>query len=186
LFGNKIKVSYDIQFVYVINGSDPLAEARRVRASDDAPPTDVDDEKRKALVADLLLLHPSLRMEPHYRHGFSYGCWVGSREGDCPYPDIEIGVRQAFVPVSYANDPHLLELVDAICAVFARHGYFAYDPQTDALWSMPDAMRRFECTRDAVVQKIGDLGETVVPRAKPEPRRHWWRFWQVRRSRGST
>lgn len=174
-------MSYDITFVYAAPGTDALAEVRRRSQledpeSDEPAPSEADHVRRRALVADLLALHPTLRMVPNPKLGFERGCSIGGDDG-CPFPDIHLGVWEADVCVPYSNHPSVLHSLDALCAVFARHGYIAYDPQTDDLFSVEEAIRQFGGTQAAVREALTARGEKIIYPASEAPKRPWWRFW---------
>jgi hypothetical protein len=71
------------------------------------------------------------------------------------------------VSFSYSADPKVAfaEALRAV-AIFERHGYTAYDPQTDSLVSAKEGVAlgqaSFAATRDAVVRQMQERGETVL------------------------
>lgn len=170
-------MSYDVGFVYVNDCSGVLSEARRRWSEPEPVPNDADDRRRQALVDDILSLHPSLKMEPHHKSGFSHGCWIGGRDSDCPFPYVEFAVQSALVSVSYSADPEALRSIDALSHVFSRHGYVGYDPQTDSLWSSESAIERFGGTRSTVSQMLSGIGETAIQPELDHPKQPWWKFW---------
>ena len=111
-------------------------------------------------------MHPSLRVEP-FDAGFSHGCSLGTDDRDCPVPYIDVGIGSGMVSFSYSADPKVAfaEALRAI-AIFERHGYTAYDPQTDSLISAKagaaHGQASFVATRDAVVRQMQERGETVL------------------------
>ncbi|HNH83173.1 MAG TPA: hypothetical protein PL157_12445 [Acidobacteriota bacterium] len=127
-----------------------------------------EDKLRQALVQDLLQLHPSLQMEPNPR-GFRYGCVIESTDFDYSIPDIEIGLGRGFVTFSYSAPASIFQTVSQIVAVFEKHSYFAWDPQTDSR-VLPDGVlaqsrERFEQTRGQMIDFLHDLEEEILTMA---------------------
>jgi hypothetical protein len=154
---------------------DPVQEARELLAKDEeerAEPSEEEDRKRSALAADLVALHPSLRVEPS-DNGFSYGCSFETDDPECPVPYIYVRIGTGSVSFSYSADPKVAfrEAFRAI-AVFERHGYAAYDPQTESMLSSSQSAEpgesSFRATRDAVVQQMRDRGEIVLGYPAPK------------------
>ena len=175
-------MSYDILFVRPSGGADVLAEVRTLADSEfdeetESEPSEDADRRRKTLVNELLALHPSLTMESD---DFSTGCWVGSDADECPLPSIEVGVDSGMVSLPYStNTEEGFSAIEPIVTVFARHGYAAYDPQTDSLIDlryMEAAKTQHAETAEAVVSQLQSHGESVIsPRPLGKP---WWAFWR--------
>src|SRR5262245_20757956 len=165
-------MSYDIVMLRLAGTGEALkrtrerleALARRVERGE-GPETNAEEDGRRArLTADLVALHPSLRIDPD-NSGFSYGCVVCSEDPDCAVPDIFIGIELATVSFSYSADhSRIFPELQRVIAVFERHGYVAYDGQTDRLLSSsaePSASS-FLATRSAVIGSMEARGETVI------------------------
>jgi len=165
-------MSYDIEILRLSGTGDPLKEAREVREALTTryeqglgpKPNAEEDDRRAKLTADLVALHPSLRIDPFDR-GLSYGCVVYSEDPDCAVPDIFVGIEDATVSFSYSADhSRIFPELRRVIAVFEQHGYVAYDPQTDRLLSSsaePSASS-FLATRSAVIASMEARGETVI------------------------
>src|SRR5262247_713214 len=88
----------------VVSASDdPLKQAREVSQAltTRLAPSAEEDDRRTKLVADIVALHPSLRIDP-FKLGLSYGCVVYSEDPDCAVPDIFVGIEDATVSFSYS------------------------------------------------------------------------------------
>jgi hypothetical protein len=177
-------VSYDIEMMRLSQPGDLLAQAHRVRKEEirrdeegvDAVPSPEKDESRAKLVADLIALHPSLYSEPH-QDGPSYGCEILTDDHECCVPYIVIRIDDALVSFSYAADFELvLPELKRVIGVFERHGYTAYDPQTDSIVTSGSTFREnaasFAATRDSVVRQLQARGEIVL--GYPTPRKRFW------------
>ena len=165
-------MSYDIDMLRLSGTGEPLKQAReliealtrRDERGEGSTPSAEEDSRRAKLTADLVALHPSLRMDPD-NGGFSYGCVVYCEDPDCAVPDIFIGIEQATVSFSYSADhSRIFPELQRVIAVFERHGYVTYDCQTDRLLSSsaePSASS-FLATRSAVIASMEARGETVI------------------------
>ncbi|MBI4750690.1 MAG: hypothetical protein HY774_19565 [Acidobacteria bacterium] len=167
-------MSYDIEFFRFDPDKETIQDVieRRneailqLRDIDSLPrPSAKEDKLRQALVQDLLQLHPSLQMEPNPR-GFRYGCVIESTDFDSSIPDIEIGVGQGLLTFSYSAPASIFQTVSQIIAVFEKHRYFAWDPQTDSR-VLPDGVLAqsrdmFEQTRGRVIDFLHDLEEEIL------------------------
>jgi hypothetical protein len=153
---------------------DPLMQvhrARDARISQDergqeqtSSPEEV--ERRAKLAADLVALHESLYVAPFDR-GWSHGCVVDTDDPDCRIPYIEIDIDGGFVTFPYSADfEALLPGLKRVIEVFERHGYTAYDRQTDTIVtssvSFQESGDSFAAIRDAAVGQMRARGETVV------------------------
>lgn len=178
------RLSYDIEMMRLSGPGDPLAQARRareeaIRRENEGIEVVSDprkDEDRAKLAADLVALHPSLYSEIFPR-GASYACAILTDDRECPIPDIDIGIDVAFVTFSYSADFHrVAPELRRIIAVFERHGYTAYDRQTDSIVtsssSFGDSEDSFTATRNSVVSQMQVRGETVF--GYPTLRRPFW------------
>jgi len=165
-------ISYDIDMPRLSGMGDPRAQAREARQAltarierGEGPRSSAEEDHRRAkLAADLVALHPSLRIDP-YDQGMSDGCAIYSEDPDCAVPGIFIEIECATVSFSYSSDHRrIFPELRRVIAVFERHGYVAYDPQTDRLLSSsaePSASS-FVATRSAVVASMEARGETVI------------------------
>jgi len=174
-------MSYDIDMLRLSGTGEPLKQAReliealtrRDERGEGSTPSAEEDSRRAKLTADLVALHPSLRMDPD-NGGFSYGCVVYCEDPDCAVPDIFIGIEQATVSFSYSADhSRIFPELQRVIAVFERHGYVTYDCQTDRLLSSsaePSASS-FLATRSAVIGSMEARGETVIGWSPPNSRR---------------
>lgn len=171
-------MSYDIEMLRLPETGDRLAQARAAHKAEQIPPSPDEDEKRARLVADLIALEPSLYSAP-YDKGASYGCVVTTDDSACHLPYIEIGIGRALVQLSFSADADVaFPELERVIEVFERHGYVAYDPQTDSLLvSSPGFIQSrssFASTRDGVVAQMQDRGETVV--GIPHQRGAFWKI----------
>jgi hypothetical protein len=174
-------VSYDIDMLRLSGTGDLLVQARALteelflkeERGERPTPSAEDDLRRTALAADLVALHPSLRMEPSPQ-GFSHGCAIDTDDPDCEIPAIEIGIDTALVSFSYSADAdRIFAALQPIIAVFARHGYVAYDPQSDSLLpahATPSAAS-FLRTRSQVFQQLEAQADFLIGGATNNPLR---------------
>jgi len=123
-------MSYDIQMLRLSETGDRLKQAREVlqalaareKRGERPRPSAEEDDRRTKLAADLMALHPSLRMDPD-KPGFSYGCAIISEDGSCFVPDIFIGIEDATVNFPYSADhSRVFPELQRVIAVFERHG----------------------------------------------------------------
>jgi len=167
-------LSYDIDFLRLSGTGDLAEEAKKIREANamleengEGPKPDRgEDERRHALITDLLTLSPSLRMEP-YDKGFSYGCVVTADGSGCHIPDIYIGIGSGFITFPYSADfDNIFPEVRRVVAVFAKHGYVAYDPQTETLLTSPEdfgqSASAAQSTRDTLLRTLQERGEIVI------------------------
>lgn len=169
-------MSYDIYILRLSGTDDPLKQAREVSQAltTRLEPSAEEDDRRTKLVADIVALHPSLRIDP-FKQGLSYGCVVYSEDPDCAVPDIFVGIEDATVSFSYSADhSRIFPELQRVIAVFELHGYVAYDPQTDRLLSssMEPSASSFLATRSAVIGSMEARGETVIGWSPMAPNSH--------------
>jgi hypothetical protein len=166
-------MSYDIEFLRFDPDKKTIEDVLRRRdeiidlqKDDDNlfPPSDHEDQHRLALVNNLRQLHSSLKMVPGVR-GFSQGCWIESTDSNFWFPYLDIGIGRGFMSFSYSAPASIFQTVFQIIAVFEKHGYFAWDPQTDSRVSSTDVLTqsrdRFEQTRGRVIDWIQSQGEEL-------------------------
>lgn len=177
-------LSYDIEMLQLSGAGDLLArvhaarnaEIQREEAGEDPVTSAEKNERRAELTADLVALHPSLYSEPFDR-GPSYGCFIRTDDPDCCIPDIDVGIDSAIVYFSYSADfERVLPELKRIIGVFERHGYTAYDRQTDNVVTSSSTFGQsassFAETRDSVVREMQARGETVI--GYPTRRKPFW------------
>ena len=176
-------MSYDIIFVRVGSAPDRLARARELAESEfdeetESPPSTEATARRRALIDDLLKLHPSLRYFPD--HDEAHGGYVDVDEVEGPIPPIHLGIDSGMVAVPNEAGATALQSILPVIDVFARHGYVAYDEQTDSLIDhaedLTSALARFTGASVGVVNELRPRGETAIEPTRPQ-RRPWWRFW---------
>lgn len=177
-------MSYNIDFLRIPGIKDPLEEVEEVleergeqeERSEEPTPSEAEDQRRQKLVDDLLALSPALRMEP-YDGGFSYGCVITTDDESCPIPEIYIDIDSAFTSFSYSADFELMfDGIGKLLPVFYRHGYVAYDPQSETILEPDDDLtastNTATATREAVADMLEQRGEIVLgldrPRKKPD------------------
>lgn len=168
-------MSYEITFVRVGSASDPLATARVLSESEfnDATatkPSKEADERRRRLVEDLLKLDPALRYFPDGEGGT--GGYIDVDAVDGPFPPIHLEVDAGMVTVTSSSfRGTAVQSILPIARVFARHGYVAYDPQTDSLLEIPpEESSVHDRFRKSSAGAVDDKQESM--KSKP-----WWRFW---------
>jgi hypothetical protein len=177
-------LSYDIEMLRLSGPDDLLTQAHRARDAAiqrdqrglEQTSSREEEEGRAKLAADLVALHPSLYTAP-FDKGMSHGCVVTTDGSDCGIPYIEIGVDSAIVTFPYSADfESLLPGLKRVIEVFERHGYTAYDRQTDTIVSSSASFQEsglsFAATRDEAVEQMLARGETVV--GLPTRRRPSW------------
>lgn len=174
-------MSYDIDLLRLSGTGDRLAQARALTKAlfdkeergERPMPSAEEDLRRTALAADLVALHPSLRMEPS-PNGFSDGCVIDSDDPDCDIPAIEIGIDKALITFSYAADaPRIFAALQPVIAVFERHGYVAYDPQSDSLLSgqVTPSAASFLRTKSQIFQQLEAQADFLIGGATKHPLR---------------
>lgn len=173
-------MSYDIEMLRLSGPGELLTQALEKRSAEilrkDPTPSAGEDERRAKLAADLIALHPSLYGEP-FDKGPSYGCIVDTKDPECCMPCIEIGIDSAIVNFSYSADFKLvLPELRRVIEVFERHGYTAYDRQTDSILSSSSnfhqAATSFAAKAETVVEQMQARGETVI--GSPSRRKSFW------------
>src|SRR5215813_5756903 len=101
-------MSYDIEMLRLSGVGNILEQAREARQSlmarvergEEGPrPSPEEDDRRAKLAADLVALHPSLRIDP-FDQG---GCAIYSEDPDCAVPNIFIEIEVASVSFSYSS-----------------------------------------------------------------------------------
>lgn len=167
-------MSYDIELLRFDPDTETIEDVLRRRdeildqqKDDDNlfPPSTQEDQYRLALVQDLLQLHPSLKMVPGVQ-GFSQGCWIECTDSNFWFPYLDISIGRGLISFSYSASTSIFQTVSQIIAVFEKHSYFAWDPQTDSR-VLPDgflAQSRdmFEQTRSRVIDFLHDLEEEIL------------------------
>lgn len=144
-----------------------MREAQRLLAEEAEPqPSEEEDRRRAALAVELVTLHPSLRVQP-FDDGFSYGCVLETGDPACPIPYVDVGLGRGTVSFSYSSDPKAaFREAFRVIAIFERHGYTAYDPQTQSVLSSSGSAQlgesSFLATRDTVMRQMRERGETVL------------------------
>lgn len=164
-------MSYDLYLLRKdVAGDDPAAAYERLEElaeGDPRPPTPAEEEQLRQLAADLRAASPGLDLsEPEQGFLLQLGY-----ESERPVV-IDIGADEITMSWSYGADeagPALAE-VEVYLRVFERHGYVAYDPQLERLFSPEhdagDAAEIHRDVREQVFEKYGG------PSAPPRP---WWK-----------
>lgn len=167
-------MSYDIEFFRFDPDTETLEDVlhRRDEILDQQkdtdnlfPPGPQEDQHRLTLVHDLLQLHSSLKMVPGVQ-GFSQGCWIECTDSNFGFPYLDIGIGRGLISFSYSASTSIFQTVSQIIAVFEKHRYFAWDPQTDSR-VLPDGVLAqsqdmFEQTRGRVIDFLHDLEEEIL------------------------
>lgn len=167
-------MSYDIHMLRLSTTGDVLQRARSLfrEREKEAEPAPENYDWRKGLAADLVALHPSLRMEP-FDKGFPYGCVIDTDDPSCHVPYIEIGIDGGLVNFPYsANVDAVFTELQRVIAVFERHGCVAYDPQGDCVLTSaaPADPSSFQATKNSVLEQLSQHGEHVIGFSSPQPR----------------
>lgn len=166
-------MSYDLYLLRRdVVGDDPAAAFERLEglAEADPPfPTPEEERQLRQLAADLQAASPGLDLsEPEQGFLLQLGY-----EAERPVV-IDIGTGEITMSWSYGADdagPALAEVARYL-PVFERHGYVAYDPQLERVYSPErDAADSAEIHRDVREQVF----EKYSPAA--EQRRPWWKIW---------
>jgi hypothetical protein len=166
-------VSYDLYLLPKdVAGDDPAAAYERLEElaeSDPPPPTPEEQARLRLLAAELQAASPGLDVsEPELGFLLQLGY-----EAERPVM-IDIGPREITMSWSYGSDdagPALAEVARYL-PVFERHGYVAYDPQLERVFSPErDAADAAEIHRDVREQVFEKYGPP------PEERRRWWKIW---------
>jgi hypothetical protein len=163
-------VSYDLYLLRKdVAGEDPAAAYERLEElaeGDPRLPTPAEEEQLRRLAADLRAASPGLDLsEPEQGFLLQLGY-----ESERPVV-IDIGADEITMSWSFGADeagPALGE-VEVYLPVFERHGYVAYDPQLERLFSPErDAGDAAEVHRDVREQVF----EKYSGRSAPGP---WWK-----------
>jgi hypothetical protein len=164
-------VSYDLYLLRKnVVGDDPGAAYERLEELAEGPsrpPTPAEEEQLRRLAADLRAASPGLDLsEPDQGFLLQLGY-----ETERPVV-IDIGADEITMSWSFGADeagPALAE-VKVYLPVFDRHGYVAYDPQLERLFSPErdsgDAAEVHRDVRERVLDKYGE------PSPPPRP---WWK-----------
>jgi hypothetical protein len=164
-------VSYDLYLLRKdVAGDDPAAAYERLEElaeRDPRLPTPAEEAHLRQLAADLRAASPGLDMsEPE--QGFLLQLGYDSERPVV----IDIGADEITMSWSYGADdasPALAE-VELYLPVFERHGYVAYDPQLERVFSLNrdagDAAEIHRDVREKVFERYGG------PSA---PTRPWWK-----------
>lgn len=165
-------MSYDLYLLRKdVAGDDPAAAYERLgelEESDPSRPTPAEEEHLRQLAADLQAASPGLDLS-EAEQGFLLQLGY---EAERPVV-IDIGAQAITMSWSYGADdagPALAE-VELYLPVFERHGYVAYDPQLERVFSTEDAADAAEIHRDVREQVFAKYG------SPQEPHRPWWKIW---------
>jgi hypothetical protein len=164
----RVPLSYDLYLLpKQVAGDDPAAAYERLEENDPRPPTHAEEEHLRRLAADLQAASPGLDLtEPEQGFLLQLGY-----ETERPVV-IDISADEITMSWSYGADdsgPALAE-VKVYLPVFDRHGYVAYDPQLERVFSPErdagDAAEIHRDVRDQVFEQYG---------TPPAPRPPWWK-----------
>lgn len=161
-------MSYDLYLLRTETiGDDPVAAYERLEDRDDRAPEPDDEERLRALAADLRAASPGLDLsEPEV----GFGLQLGYDAERAVVIDIW-GVDGISMSWSYGADraQAALEEVGLYLPVFERHGYVAYDPQLERLFNPATDEQDALAVHEDVHSR---LGEIVAASAVERP---WWR-----------
>lgn len=135
-----------------------------------------------AVVADLLALDPYLKSGDS-ENNRSPGMWISSDDDNCRIPDIDVGYESSSTWFSYSSSSDIFDQIQRVIAVFDRHGYVAYDFQTDDIISpdeTEDLGAGFDNTKRRVVTELESRGEIVIKASLSvavKKKLPWWHFW---------